>query len=239
MNHSFHIQNRLLLFIIIGLLQVGFTQQENKKLADAVKANIERYYLDKVIVSADITGKVLLKGEVNSLYDRLEIFELASQVSGVKYIEDFILVNSPTIPDNMILANIKHALAYINTISEPDLIQITVKNGMVFLQGKVRFYRESIMVQTMVSWQQGVKGIANELQVEPILKAVSDESITGVIDDLMKDQFIPEKNILYTVKSGHVTLNGSTNSLWTKTNIESAIRKIVGVTRVENNLQVK
>lgn len=239
MNHLFHIQKRLLLFIIIGLLQVGFTQQDNKKLANAVKENIERYYLDKVIVSADITGRVLLKGEVNYLYDRMEIFDLASQVSGVKFIENLILVNSPIIPDNMILANIKNALAYINTISEPDLIQFTVKNGIVFLQGKVRFYRESIMVQTMVSWQQGVKGIENELQVEPILKAVSDESINSVINDLMKDQFIPEKNVLYTVKSGHVTLNGSTNSLWTKSKIGNAIRKIVGVTRVENNLQVK
>ena len=95
------------------------------------------------------------------------------------------------------------------------------------------------MAQTMVSWQQGVKGIVNELQVEPILKAVSDESITGVINDLMKNQFPLEKDVSCTVKSGQVTLNGSINSLWIKAKIADAIRKIVGVTKVENNVQVK
>ena len=220
------------------LISQSVAQTTDHKLVEAVQQKISNYYPENNIsVKARENGKIQLKGTVNVLYDKLKIFEVVSGVKGVHYIENNILVDTNTLPDNVILANIKSELNLVKSISEPDLLDITVSNGIVFLKGEVRFQRESIVAESVASWQEGVKGIINELQVMPIMEAISDVTLNATINDLLQNQFGLEQ-VLFNVKSGHVTLDGNVRNLWTKYHIEKEIRRIVGITKVTNNLTV-
>lgn len=220
------------------LISQAAAQTNEHKLVEAVQQKISNYYPENNIsVKARENGRILLKGTVNVLYDKLKIFEVVSGVKGVHYIENNILVDTNTLPDNVILANIESELNLVKSISEPDLLDIAVTNGVVFLKGKVRFQRESTVAESVASWQEGVKGIINELQVMPIMEAISDITLNATINDLLENQFGLEK-IHFNVNLGHVTLDGNVRNLWAKYHIEKEIRRIVGVTKVKNNLTV-
>ena len=225
--------------VLFVSFQPAFALKQDDNLVKKVREKITTYYPDQIKVTADTDGRVKLTGEVSVLYDKLNIFDITTHVSGVKFIENNIEVNTDRLPDDMILANITHTFQLMKSVSEPELVSFKIDNGLVFITGKVRFARESTMIETMVSWQQGVTGIANELVVEPILKAVDDSNLTIIINDLLKNEFSLEKDVTFTVKEGKVVLNGYTNRLWAKINLEKEIRRIVGVTDLENNLHVK
>jgi osmotically-inducible protein OsmY len=228
-----------IIILIMVLLGAGFAQNSDNDLARRVLARISQYYPEDIKVYVEDQSKIRLEGEVKVLYDKLRIFDLASEVPGVKYIEDNLVLTTDKLPDNMILDNITYVLHMMDSISEPDSLKIAVDNGVVIMHGKVRFYRESIMAETMASWQQGVLGIVNEIQVEPYKEAVSDASLKGAIDDLLMYRFPLEKEISFTVSDGHVVLSGHATNLWAKTNLPKEIRRIIGVKTLENNIEVK
>lgn len=227
------------IILVLVLLSAGFAQKPDNELARRVLARINQYYPENIKVFANDQHKIRLEGQVRVLYDKLRIFDLVSEVPGVKYIDDNLVLTTDKLPDDMILDNIKYALNMMDSISEPDSLQLAVDNGVVLLRGKVRFYREAIMAETMASWQQGVLGIVNEIQVEPYKEAVSDASLKGAIDDLLMYRFPLEKEISFTVSDGHVVLNGHATNLWAKTNLPKEIRRIIGVKTLENNIEVK
>jgi osmotically-inducible protein OsmY len=227
------------LAIIFSVMPISFAsaQTNDHNLVQAVEQKISNYYPENNIsVKAIENGRIELSGTVKVLYDRLRLFDLVSGVKGVHYIENKIWVNTTDLPDNEILANINMELNVVKSISEPHLLDIAVTNGVVILKGKVRFQRESTMLETVASWQEGVKGIVNELQVMPIMKAVSDTTLSETIADLLNNQFNLEKNVEFNVHLGHVNLDGKVRTLWAKHHIEKEIRRIVGVTKVTNNL---
>jgi osmotically-inducible protein OsmY len=221
------------------LISSANAQTADKNLSRKVRDRILTYYPQaNISVKDEGTGKIKLTGDTDVLYDKLRIFEIVSGIQGVHKIENSIVVNTTQLPDAEILANIKSELNLVRGISEPDLLQIAVSNGVAILKGKVRFQREKTVLETMVSWQEGVKGIVNEVEVMPILNAISDSSLNGTINDLLTSQFGPEKEVQFSVKTGHVTLDGHVSTLWAKFKIEDEIRRIVGVTKVINNLEV-
>jgi osmotically-inducible protein OsmY len=219
------------------LISFASAQTTDQKLVQAVDQKISNYYPENNIsVKAIENGRIELSGTVKVLYDKLRLFDLVSGVKGVHYIENEIWVNTTDLPDKEILANINMELNGVKSISEPHLLDIAVTNGVVILKGKVRFQRESSMVETVASWQEGVKGIVNELQIMPLMKAVSDTTLSETIADLLNTQFSLDKNIQFNVHIGHVSLDGKVRTLWEKRHIEKEIRHIVGVTKVTNNL---
>lgn len=228
-----------ILFSGIMISQVA-AQTDGHKLVEAVQQQISNYYpKNNISVTAKENGKIALKGTVKVLYDKLKIFDVVSSVKGVHFIENEILVDTNTLPDKEILANIEHDLSHVKSISEPDLLDIAVTNGVVLLKGKVRFQRESTLTETMASWQEGVKGIINELQVMPVLQAINDVTLNATINDLLANQFRLENQVHFSVTLGHVILDGNVRNLWAKYHIEKEIRRIVGVTKVTNNLAVE
>jgi osmotically-inducible protein OsmY len=102
----------------------------------------------------------------------------------------------------------------------------------------VSYYREKQMAETVASWQQGVKGIVNEIKVLSPAKAVSDSNLKIVIDEIIKNRFALDTGINFTVNNGVVTLNGTANSMWDKTELAKEISHLLGVKSVVNNLNV-
>lgn len=228
----------LIMVLSVGMAQVLFAATDAKKLTDKVAGAIGNYYLETFNIKADANGKINISGDVNSLFDRLRIYEIVARVPGVTFIENELNVNTEMVPDKIILDNILNQLGRTPSILEPDRIKVNVTNGLVFLTGDVSYYREKIMAETVASWQQGVKGIENEINVLPPKKAVSDDNLKIVLQEILKNHFIIDKTLTFVVQNGIVTLNGKTGTLWDKTQIEKEFSHVLGVNKVINNLKV-
>lgn len=209
------------------------------KLEENVEESIANYYYEDFTVTADEEGNVTLEGEVNTLYDKYRIFQIVSKVAGVRTITNNIIVDTELLPDEVIETNIRQEMQLVSSILEPDRITVEVNDGIVFINGKVSFYREKIMMRTIASWQEGVKGIVNRLEVLPFKEAVSDENLKTVLNQIMEYEFSAEKEVEFTVNNGNVTLTGTANSLWAKRNIEEKFSDVLGIKDVDNKLDVK
>ena len=223
---------------LFGAYQISIAKTTNKQLETRVTNAIARYYPDEFQISVRDDGMVKIEGQVNTLYDKYRIYEIASKVRGVKDVENLLVVNTPTIPDDMIKANILDEIQRVNSILEPKRIKVHVDNGIVFLGGEVSFQREKIETETVASWQKGVKGIVNNIKVLPPKKAVSDDNLRFIFGEIMKDQFPLEKNVNFTVKNGVVTLTGNCSTLYAKDMIKKEFKKVSGVKKVVNQLKV-
>lgn len=234
-------RDKVLFFVfLITLTFVGSMKAATpaEKLAGRVRAAIASYYAEPFKITADAQGRVTIKGEVSTLYDRLEIFDLISGVPGVKEISDQLVVNTPVIPDNIIKTNIEDEINLIRAILEPDQIKVSVNNGVAILDGTVSFYREKQMAETAASWQEGVKGIVNNISVLPPKVAQSDQNLENILKNMLSHNFPMEKGISFQVKDGIITLSGNGSSLWVRNNIEKEFLQVLGVKKVENQLTV-
>ena len=211
-----------------------------KQLKDKVLAELARYYEEEFDVSATDDGEVTIRGTVHTYYDKLRIFDIVSKIQGVKKIRNLVAIDTEPIPDKTIEAKIVQELHLAHSILEPDRIKVKVNNGIVFLSGEVSFYREKLEAQTLASWQEGVKGVVNEIKVLPPHKAVSDDNLRFILREVLKNQFPSvEKEVKFTVKNGVVTLTGRVHTIWQRSKIEEEFSRIRGVRKVINNLKIE
>ena len=229
---------------VVAILSFGFcvsqVSAKNKSLADKVNEKILSYYDNPSIevINNKNDGGIILKGTVNTLYDKLQIYEIASEVKGVKKISDLMDINAKLVPDKEIKENIIEELHLNSAILEPDRITIAVDNGEVILNGTVSYQREREMTETLASWQNGVLGITNNIKVLPFKKAVSDDNLNIILGEIMKTHYGLEKNVQFKVNKGVVTLDGTVSSLWAKDKIESDFLRVLGVKYIKNNLKI-
>lgn len=226
---------------VCGLAASPVWSMDQGNVEKEVRRTLDNHYGTE---ARDITvspeGKVVLKGTVPSYYDRLRQHNLVSRVRGVTAISNRLVVSGDPVPDRMIKSRIEAALELNSAIHEPDRIEVSVENGTVILSGDVSFYREARVAQDIASWTKGVRSVGNELRVAPPEKAVSDENITNIATTMIRRNFpIQAKTVSVTTESGNVTLTGTTTSLWAKNEIARSIRRIVGVTDVDNQMTVR
>ncbi len=235
-----NIGTALFTFLFISIISFeGQAFAKNNNLVDKVSNKILNYYDNPSIeVRTNKNGNIELSGTVNTLYDKLRIYEIASEVKGVKRIEDEIDIQTNSIPDKEVQQNIMEELHLNNAIIEPDRIKVAVDNGEVILNGTVSYPREKEMAETLASWQNGVLGITNNLKVLPYKKAIDDNNLNLILGEILKTHYGLEKNVTYKVNNGVVTLGGTVSSLWAKKNIEDDFFRVLGVNYVKNNLKV-
>jgi len=150
-----------------------------------------------------------------------------------------VYVNTPIVPDDMIKTNIRRTIQDNSVILEPDKITVNVNDGMIFLRGTVSNYTEKIMATTISSWQDGVKGVENEINVLPSQEAKSDENIKSILNEIIQNHFPFIDNFSITVINGNVTLEGNAQTLWEKNHLKEEFLQVLGVKSVVENLEVK
>ena len=220
--------------------QAGTNKLTAKQLQDKVIAELARYYEEPFDVEVTDDGVVTIRGSVHTYYDKLRVFDIVSKIRGVKKIRNLLVIDTEPVPDKTIEAKIRQELHLAHSILEPDRIKVKVTNGVVFLSGEVSFYREKLEAQTLASWQEGVKGVVNEIKVLPPHKAVSDENLRFILREVLKNQFpTVEKEVHFTVKNGVVTLTGRVRTIWQRSRIEEEFSRIRGVRKVINNLKIE
>jgi len=229
-------------FVALFILSMGqliYAAPSHKQLTKRVEDVISRYYPQEFGIKVSDTGTVRIRGDVNALYDRLRIFDIVSAIRGVQEIENEIVVHSPMLADKAIEASLIEKFRIGNTISEPERISTKVDNGIVFLSGEVNFYRDKLVVNTIASWEPGVKGIEDQIKVVP--HPASDRNdlmLEAILLDILQYQFPDENGISLSVQDGVVTLDGTTRTMWRESQVVKELSSIIGVKEVISDLKL-
>lgn len=118
-------------------------------------------------------------------------------------------------------------------------IDVKVRDGVATLSGRVRDADQSRLAEDTVANLDGVKRVENQVKLDPMAKAASDEWLAVKIRSkllLARDLSLAHAKV--DVRDGIVTLSGTTDSNDHKARAEQAIREIVGVRQVRNLLHV-
>ena len=142
--------------------------------------------------------------------------------------------------DKDLKRNIEHALDW-----EPSLdaahIGVTVETGVVTLHGNVRSYSEKMTAERVTLRVYGVKGVANDLVVHlPTDLTRTDADIAeAALNALKWNTLVPEDRISVVVTNGLVRLDGTVDWQYQKDVAGRAVRDLLGVQTVTNNIVVK
>jgi osmotically-inducible protein OsmY len=148
------------------------------------------------------------------------------------------MVSSPLRIDDAIREDLLLELKYDPKITSPD-IGVAVKDGVATLSGFVSSYWESEEAERAAKRVNGVRAVANDLQVKLALSRTDPEIARDALHELESHVSIPAENITVTVKNGWVTLEGTVDWQYQKELAESAIKRLKGVLGITNNIEVK
>lgn len=120
-------------------------------------------------------------------------------------------------------------------------IGVTVKDGVVTLSGIVDSYAKKLEAETATKNVDGVKVIVEKITIKySNLGMKSDTDIAGEIINAFKWNWqVPEELIKVSVENGWVTLAGETEWNYQKEAAQSAIKNLIGVQGVTNNVTIK
>jgi osmotically-inducible protein OsmY len=120
-------------------------------------------------------------------------------------------------------------------------IKVEVENGEVKLTGKVPNYNAKGSASSDAWAIEGVREVNNQIEVEyPIsIKVPTDEEIeTDIITSLELNRNIDSTDIDLSVAGGIVTIEGSVDAYWKKTEVEETVSGASGVIDIINKLTI-
>lgn len=117
-------------------------------------------------------------------------------------------------------------------------ITLSVTEGIVALQGSVQTYRRKLAAQEIASSFDGVRGVVNNLTVEPPGQMSDREVAASVRAALDANAEVTKEAITISVHGRAVTLGGTVGSQWERIVAEDVARGSRGVHDVENLLAV-
>jgi len=235
-------RTKISLFIILALfLGINFKLlafNDSSSLSQRVTDAISNNYYQNFNITTEGKGIVRIEGQVNSLYDKYNIFDIVSGVPGVKGIDDFITVNAPLLPSDIIRDGIEFNLKLDKSILEPNRIKVNVVgDGIVILSGNVSYNSEKLQAETVASWEKGATGIVNEIKVLPRKIAFSSKNLRKVVHDVIRDDFPLDNHVRFSVRKGVVTLQGHTQDLWGIDHLPKDCYDIHGIKKVVDDIR--
>lgn len=120
-------------------------------------------------------------------------------------------------------------------------IGVTATDGVVTLSGHVESYAEKCAAEEAVGRVNGVKGVAEELEVRlPFSRTHADVDIAAAaINRLKWNVFLPRDAVSVNVEKGWVTLTGEVNRHFQQEAAAADIRHLAGVVSVINKITIK
>ena len=120
-------------------------------------------------------------------------------------------------------------------------IGVTVKDGVVTLEGTVDSYAEKWAAERAVKRLPGVKALAVELEVKlPGSCERNDADIARTAKNVLQwDVLVPHDRIKVTAENGHITLEGEVDWQFQRSAAERAVLRLTGVKGVTNQITIK
>jgi osmotically-inducible protein OsmY len=235
---------------VIDQLEIDAPLRADADVATAVRWRIENSQAiesRKLDVTA-VGGSVRLAGEVGSGSQRYEAALLASEVAGVRSVENDLSADfDPARNDAQIQKDVTAALrrdVYFARLP----IRVSVENGEVTLTGVVGSAYERARAASRIRWADGVRSVTNQIQVEwredsgarvaaPAPRTDAELAAT-VSEQLQQDVRVDASRIQVATDRGRVSLRGSVSSLRQKRLAEEDAWNVAGVGWVSNTLEV-
>ncbi|RMH32753.1 MAG: BON domain-containing protein [Nitrospirae bacterium] len=226
------------------------------------RINLHKYPIQ---IDYDPEDEVLtLEGEVSDIAAKKLGLELAAAVPGVRGIVDRLHVEpSVRMGDGAILDAVRDALLQepglqhctikvhrvhhngkVEIVREalfpnPGMIEISVNDGVVLLDGHVLSLIQKRLAGVLAWWVPGSRDVINGLAVEPPEEDSDDQITEAVRLVLEKDPFVNADSIQVSTKQAVVTLDGIVINEVQRNMAEYDAWYVFGVDKVVNNLKAR
>lgn len=183
-------------------------------------------------------GVVALSGFVDTFGEKFDAERTVKRVFGVKAIANDLEVRLPypaQRPDPDIAEAALHALEAASSVPH-DRIQVTVRDGVVILDGEVDWKYQSMAAGDAVRHLAGVRDLRSHLTVKPHASATDVQS--KIEAALRRSAEVEARHITVETADGKVTLRGSVHSWHERSEAIDAAWRAPGVTQVEDRLAV-
>lgn len=213
-----------------------------------------------------ILGRVTLHGKVSSADEKAKAETIAHKIDGVQDVRNLLQVVAPQhektvqLSDDALKPRIEQALQADPSLKSSAISVQSVNQGVVLLAGTAKTLSAHLRAVEVASSVPGVRRVASEIQSPDTLAdaeiwldrtppsagsesgtldAASDIWITSATKmRLLTDSQTPALDINVDTSDGVVTLFGIVSSQQAKAAAEADARKVSGVKRVQNELQV-
>jgi osmotically-inducible protein OsmY len=120
-------------------------------------------------------------------------------------------------------------------------IGVSIKDGIVTLNGAVSSYAEKLAAARAVKRVAGVRGLAEDLAVEVPESAwrTDSEIAAAALQAIGRASTVPEGSVKVMVRQGSLTLEGAVDGWHQKTAAEEAVRHLAGVRGVTNLIRLR
>lgn len=180
-------------------------------------------------------GVVTLSGFVSTYDEKFEVEKTVKRVYGVKAVADEMQIKGGSErTDPEIARDAVRALEYHIDVPSEEIV-LTVKDGWIRLEGVVENRYQKEMAGSVVRNLKDVRGIMNNLEVEPNILTTE---VEHHLEDALKRSAEPDAQIAVEVEENTVKLYGSVRSWDERSKAESAALSTPGVTEVENHISV-
>ena len=211
------------------------------------KTVVDMLYWDSRVDASDIhvevtEGEVTLRGTVPSYAVKEAALFDTWKVPGVKKVNNNSFVKFPstakTLTDSEIEKSIKKQLEWNDSTSNEN-IHVTVKKGIVTLEGHVDAYWKTFRAQQIISDVIGVVDIDNKLAVVPT-ETITDQVIaTDIVNAMDRSYAVNTDDVNVEVEDGIVTLSGT---MLTRASYDAALEcafNTFGVKDVKDRLHLQ
>ena len=214
-----------------------------------------------------VLGKVTLHGKVRSAEEKAKAESIAKKIDGVLEVRNLLQIVTPQrekavqLSDDALKQRIEKELQADSSLKDSSISVKSVNKGVVLLAGTAKTLSAHLRAVETVAWVPGVERVASEIKSpdtladaeiwrEPTARGESskDSGIRNTASDiwitsatkmrLLTDSRTPALDINVETHAGVVTLFGIVPSQDAKSAAEADARKVSGVKRVVNELQV-
>ncbi|TCR75605.1 BON domain-containing protein [Rhizobium sp. BK376] len=141
--------------------------------------------------------------------------------------------------DNLLKQSIIDELDFEPSVDAAS-VAVTVKDGVVTLGGHVRTYSERDAAERVAARVKGVRGIAQDILVQPHgANRLDDDGIAArALSMIDWNVNLPRDAIKVRVAAGYVTLTGTVEWQYQKDAAWKAVRNLEGVVGVRNGIEI-
>ncbi len=194
---------------------------------------------DEEIAVAAKDGVVTLGGSVDSYAARSAAISATERVAGVRAVADDLNVVIPS-PSKRSDTDLAHqalsALKWHVQVPE-DRLKVRVENGLVTLEGTVRWDFQRRAAYNALHNLTGVRAVLNQIRLETAASPADVQS--RIRRALHRQAELDAANITVDVADGSVNLRGQVHSAWGRREAEQAAWSAPGVMHVNDQLQVQ
>lgn len=191
-------------------------------------------------------GWATIGGQVGNAFEKSRVEELA-WIEGIRGVNARDVTVYPTMPDPMlrphrpslsnreIAESVQKVFSYDRRVSPFD-IHVSVKNGIVTLQGQVPFLFIKRQVEQDAHHTVGVNGILNLIQVWS-KTSLSDADIHARLNTVFsRDPILHTFAIEASVRDGAVLLTGTVDSIYERNHAENVASRVPGINSLLNEM---